>query len=324
MALILLSLASKQIWPHVLTAVRLKPDRVFLLHSQDANESRDPAKRLKRFFDDSGVVPPGGTRLELVPHDDFSAIERALDALQTKHQLPLAECRLNFTGGNKLMAAAAFRWAARRGVSSFYLERGNRLTWFEPRDGDVATRSEPLDCHIADNLYPVALLRCQVDASEIQRPGQALILNAAGRKLADAEFFKSLQNGSDTRPLLCCLGEADRDWKDGDALEFTAAAALLKLGVPRVQRSLRLKVKSSQQPGTRHPHAEIDLLFTWGGRLWLVDCKDRKPVEDLADALKPYLHRPMPASAMALFDRIRDELTIGENKGHQTRFAGDP
>jgi hypothetical protein len=310
----ILSLASKQIWPHVLTAGRLKPDRVFLLHSQDANESRDPAKRLKKFFDDTGLVPRGGSRLELVPHDDFTGIERALDTLVTKYQLLLSDCRLNFTGGNKLMATAAFRWAARRGVSSFYLERGNRLTCFQPRDGDVATDSEPLDGHIADNLDPVALLRCQLDASEIQRPGQTLILNAAGRKLADGEFYKRIQNGSDTRQLLCCLGQADRDWKDGDALEFAAAAALLKLGILRVQRSLRLKVRSSQQTGTRQPHAEIDLVFTWGGRLWLVDCKDRKPVENLADALEPHLPRQMPSTAMDLFNRIRNELSIGETK----------
>src|ERR1035437_7500182 len=60
----LLSLASKQIWPHVLTAAWLKPERVFLLHSQDANESQGPAQRLKRFLDETGLVPRDGTRLE--------------------------------------------------------------------------------------------------------------------------------------------------------------------------------------------------------------------------------------------------------------------
>ncbi len=54
--------------------------------------------------------------------------------------------------------------------------------------------------------------------------------------------------------------------------------------------------------------------FTWAGRLWLVDCKDRKPAEDLADALKPYLGRPLPQDASYLFDRIREELFIGQSK----------
>jgi hypothetical protein len=153
--MMLLSLASKQIWPHVLTSARLKPERVFLLHSENPNESQGPAQRLKRFFDETGLVPPGGTRLELVPHDDFTGMERALDALQTKHQLPLADCCLNFTGGNKLMATAGFRWAARRGVSAFYLERGNQLTWFEPRGGEMHTRSEPMDGHLAE-VYKLA------------------------------------------------------------------------------------------------------------------------------------------------------------------------
>ncbi|MGA3179527.1 MAG: hypothetical protein ABSF38_04210 [Verrucomicrobiota bacterium] len=311
--MILLSLASKQIWPHVLTAARLKPERVFLLHTQDAGESQEPAQRLKRFFDDTGLVPRGGTRLELVPHDDFGGIEHAIDVLQAKHQLPLADCRVNFTGGNKLMAAAAFRWAARRGVSSFYLERGNRLTRFEPRDGDVLTRTETLDGHVADGLDPVALLRCQIDASEIERPGQALTLNEKGRKLADVDFFKSLQSGNDLRPLLCTLGEADREHKDGDPLEFSTAAALLKLGVPRVQRSLRLKVKSSLQTSTRLAHVEIDLLFSWAGRLWLVDCKDRMPAENLADNLRRLLP-PLSMEAGMLFDRVRNELSISQTK----------
>jgi len=220
---------------------------------------------------------------------------------------------MNFTGGNKLMATAAFRWGARH-ARAFYLERRNQLTWFTAPDGKMVTRTEQLDGHLTDQLDPVALLRCQLDSSEIQRQGQALTLNETGRKLAEAEFFKRLQNGNDLRPLFCSLGEPDRDWKDGDALEFATAAALLKLGVRCVQRSLRLKVKASQQVGTRLPHAEIDLLFTWAGRLWLVDCKDRKPAEALADGLERFLHRPLNPAANDLLARIRQELSIGQTK----------
>jgi hypothetical protein len=310
--MILLSVASKQIWPQVLAVAHLKPERVFLLHSEDAAESQGPAQRLKRFFDDSGLVPKGGTRLELIPDSDFAAIERRLDELQSKQQLPLPDCAVNFTGGNKLMATAAFRWGARH-ARAFYLERRNQLSWFTAPDGKMITRAEPLDGHLADGLDPVALLRCQLDASEIQRPGQTLTLNETGRKLAEAEFFKRLQNGHDARLLVCSLGEADRDRKDGDALEFASAAALLKLGVQRVQRSLRLKVKSAQQVGTRLPHAEIDLLFTWGGRLWLMDCKDRMPAENLADNLRRMLPRLAP-EAEELFERIRKELSISQTK----------
>ena len=310
--MILLSLASKQIWPQVLAVAHLKPSRLFLLHSQDANESHGPAQRLKRFFDDSGLVPKGGTRLELIPDADFIAIERRLDELQTKNQLPLADCVVNFTGGNKLMATAAFRWGVRH-ARAFYLERRNQLTWFTAPDGKMVTQPEPLDGHLANGLDPVALLRCQLDASEIERPGQLLTLSQKGIEMADAEFFKRLQNGNDVLPLLCSKGEANHDLKDGDALEFAAATTLLKLGIARVQRSLRLKVKSSQQTGTRLPHAEIDLLFTWGGRLWLVDCKDRMPAENLADNLRRMLPR-LSIDVRELFERIRKELSISQTK----------
>jgi len=312
--MILLSLASKQIWPQVLSVAHLRPDQVFLLHSQDKAESQSPAQRLKRFFDHTGLVAAGKTRLTCLPHDDFNGVERSLDELVASQQLDLGRSVLNFTGGNKLMATAAFRWATRRGLKSFYLERALQLTWFEPRDGTLLTRTDKLDAHLTDDLDPVALLRCQLDASEIERPGQAILLNNAGQQLNPQDFFRRIQSGNDARPWLQITGNADPEVKDGDALEFATAAVLLKLGVKRVQRSLRLKVKSAPHVRTRLPHAEIDLLFTWGGRLWLVDCKDRIPTEDLVANLRRHLPRPLPSEAEQILTRISDELAIGQTK----------
>ena len=309
----LLSLASKQIWPQVLAVAHLKPERLFLLHSEDPVESRGPAQRLKRFFDDSGLVPKGGTRLELISDSDFEAVERSLDELQWRHALRLADCVVNFTGGNKLMATAAFRWGVRH-ARAFYLERRNQLTWFTAPDGNMVTRTEQLDGSLTDALDPVALLRCQLDASEVQRPGQSLQLNEASRRLPADDFCRRIQVENDARPWLCIRGDADPNDKPGDPLEFATAAVLLKLGVQRVQRSLRLKVKSGHSVGTRLPHAEIDLLFTWGGRLWLVDCKDREPTEDLAHKLRRHLHGPLDPEAETLLGNIRKELSIGQTK----------
>lgn len=148
----------------------------------------------------------------------------------------------------------------------------------------------------------------------MQRPGQAITLNAAVQELPRHTFFLRVQSGNDPRPWLEIDGEADSTIKEGDALEFAAAAVLLRLGVHRVQRSLCLKVKSSPHVSTRSPHAEIDLLFTWGGRLWLVDCKDRLPAEDFADQLRRCLTRPLSSAAESLLGRIREELSIGQTK----------
>ncbi len=316
MPLTLLSLASRQIWPQVLAVAHLnpKPSRILLLHSDDAAESKGPAQRVKRFFDASGLVPPGTARMEPVSDTDFAAIERRLDEIQVSHQLPLAECVLNFTGGNKLMAMAAFRWAAKRGVRTFYLERRNQVTWFEPREGEMTTRLERVDGHLTDDLDPVELLRCQLDASVVERPGQKLTLNDPGRTAAGQRRFEAFTDGADPRAWLLISGEADREDKEGDRLEFTVAAVLLALGVKQVQRSLRLKVKSSHQVSTRSPHAEIDLLFVWDGRLWLVDCKDRRPVEDLASSLRRLLKPPLHPQADKLLGMIQSQLAIGQIK----------
>ena len=96
---------------------------------------------------------------------------------------------------------------------------------------------EPLDGNLTDAFDPVSLLRCQLDASEIERHGQVLTLNDAGRRLPELDFSQCILNGEDARRYLCIVGEADREEKQGDPLEFSTAVTLLKLGVHRVQRS---------------------------------------------------------------------------------------
>jgi len=310
----ILTLASKQTWPQILTVAQMRPDRLFLLHSDDAHESRTPARRLKRFFDKSGLVPKGGTRLERIPHDNFDAIEKRFDDLVATHQLNLNQCQLNFTGGNKLMATAAFRWAARRGVNAFYLERGNTLTSFKPRDGDLLTVTETIDGHITDDLQAVDLLKCQIDASEVERVGETLTLNSIGQALSDDDFFTRADNGNPLRMYLEVNGSADHAPHEGDSLEFNTAAVILKLGVPRVHRSLRLKVKAQEGVSTRQPHAEIDLLFNWNGRLWLVDCKDRTSEENLIAGLRRELPSTLSNDARSLLERIGNELRISQTK----------
>ena len=309
----LLSLSSKQVWPHILAVTHLKPSALVLLHSEDADESRGPARRLKKFFDEkSRIVGHGRTRLESISHEDFSAVERRLDELAERLGI-LDDCVLNFTGGNKLMATAAFRWAAARHVRSFYLERGNRLTWFEPSAGGLATRPEPLSGSITNTLDAVALLRCQLAASEVEREGEKLSLSASGQALAEDDFRTRIRNGS-IDGLLDTEGRGDREPKKGDRLELLAAAAVLKLGVPAVRRSLRLKVKTPAGVSSRLPHAEIDLLFNWNGKLWLVDCKDRVSEQQLVQRLRRALTKPLSTDAEELLKRIGDEMKIGHTK----------
>jgi len=310
----LLSLASKQIWPQVLSVAHLRPTKLVLLHSNHDNESRLPAQRLKKFFERSASIIPVQVDREEVPHDDFTALERRLDEVATKTGVNLGEAVLNFTGGNKLMATAAFRWAAKRGVRAFYLEWGNVAFSFTPRDGEMQTRSERLDGHLTDGLDCVDLLRCQIDSSEVERTGQRVTLNEKGKKMSLDEFNRFHAAGTSLENCLDITGEADKEKKKGDALELNAAAFILKLGVPAVQRSLRLKVKSSSGISSRNPHAEIDLLFNWGGRLWLVDCKDQKSADDLMDGLEKALPKGLSSNASDLLARVRQTFRMSHTK----------
>ena len=290
--MILLSLASKQIWPQVLAVTHLKPASLFLLHSEDTAESKGPAQRLKRFFDDSGLVPKGGTQLEPIPHDDFSAIESRFDEIVARHRLNLGECVVNFTGGNKLMATAVFRRVARRGLRAFYLERGNLVTWFEPRDGDMLTTVKPLPTGITNNLDAAALLSCQFGDDVVQFQGERLTLNEKGAKVVPQDLAAKLQGETrldrgafDFRKWLHIENPSPRPSNKGDNLEYATACALLMARVPAVRRSVEL----STLPNSQNSEGELDLVFNWNGRLWVVDCKDRVGGETKVEALRTAL-----------------------------------
>lgn len=311
----LLSFASKQIWPHVLSVAHLKPSTLILLHSNDVDESKRPAERLRTFLSDVGLLPRTAISLVVLPHDDFAAVQRDLEAITESRKLDLENSVLNFTGGNKLMATAGFGWANRRLVRACYLERGNKLVWFEPRNSEFTTRTEEISTTLLHDIDPLPLLRCQLDASEVERVGERITLSDRGLQMSEADVYSRVQNGTPVGDLLDVVGEADHQAKAGDALELSAAAILLKLGVKQIRRSLRLKVKSTRGLSTRKPHAELDLLFNWAGRLWLVDCKDRKAPDQLAEAFRRELRGiRLPHRADELLNRIQSELTIGQTK----------
>ncbi len=56
---LLLSLAPRQIWPQILAVAHLKLETVILLHSDERDDSKAPAKHLKKFF--------GRTKLVFMP-----------------------------------------------------------------------------------------------------------------------------------------------------------------------------------------------------------------------------------------------------------------
>lgn len=319
----LISIASRQIWPQVLAVMHLKPKNLFLLHSDDSDESKGPARRLNRNLSGKLTGWPNNTRLVTISHKDFNEIKKGIADLAAEEFNDQDQCAVNFTGGNKLMATAAFHWAAENGVRSFYLERGNQLTWFEPNGTGLYTSVESLRGCTTNHLEPLPLLRCQLTSSEVECEGQELRLNEAGIKIDECQFKKLFAKENSVKKFLEIISKyleikgTAGGIKKGDALEFYTAAVLLKAGVSEVRRSVRLKVKPEPGQSSKSPHAEIDLLFNWNGRLWLVDCKDRVSVNDLIDGLRRVTRYKMPsvsAQAKKLVDRIGDELHISPTK----------
>ncbi len=312
----LLSLASRQIWPQVLSVLEYRPDRVELFHSEDETESKRPAERLKAFFEGSGLTP-GGVGLHLVPHDDFGTLVNCLANVSEACELDDSNCCLNLTGGNKLMAMAAAEWSRLSGVPCFYLERVFRVFPFLPVKGALQPQpSFTLNSHLARDLDPLELLRCQLDPAEIVGPGERLTLTAEGLDLSEARLRQILRNPEqlNTSPWLCREGSPPKDRNYGDALELVAALVALKLGVPSVRRGVRLK--SGFGRGHWQDEGELDLVFNWSGKLWIVDCKHRRSAESRVGRLETAIRTSgaLTPEIAELLARVTDELRDKEMK----------
>lgn len=306
----LISLVSRQIWPQVLGFLQLqpRPERIILLHTREDAESGGPARRLRELFGSEGLLDTDNIELVETPHDHFGGIVEAIATTAERLCLDESNCRVHFTGGNKLMALAATEWCRLAGVPCFYLERDLRVFPFQPRGTDLLPQeSFQLDAHLARAVQPLALLRCQLGSAEVVDAGQRLALNERGRKLPESEFAPLMRRDEDFQKFL----EWDRPEpvdNPGFALEFATAFALLKLGVPVVQRSVRLVPKVLR--GSGREEGEFDLVFNWAGKLWVVDCKDRKSGESRVGQLRTeILKQTTPDSRLTdLLDRFEDEF----------------
>ena len=282
--LTLLSLASRQIWPQVLSVINVLPSRLILFHSAEEAESKRPAERLKAFFEAPTSPHPMSVELRSIPHDRFGGIVDGMAGAAEEHGLDESNCRVNITGGNKLMAIAASEWCRLAGIPFFYLERDLRVFPFVPQGTDLLPQPDfKLNPHLAKDLEPLALLRCQLDAAEITSPGQRIELNERGQAAPENQFQILLKKGFDFRTYLS-MDVQEPDSRAGDGLEYATAFALLKLGVPFVQRSVRLIPRAPG--GSGREEGELDLVFNWVGKLWLVDCKDRKDAGSRMDKLR--------------------------------------
>jgi hypothetical protein len=95
---IILALASKQIWPHVLTLTRYRPKRLILLHSEEGEESQEPARRLQALVTRGSNLGVADVSLEKISYDNFDAVKQRLDILFTEKQLSRETTAINFTG----------------------------------------------------------------------------------------------------------------------------------------------------------------------------------------------------------------------------------
>ena len=167
------------------------------------------------------------------------------------------------------------------------------MLWFRFSNGQTSAESPiTLDPAVANSLDAIELLKCQLGAGVLQSSGQCLRLNEKGKNIPLREITTQLRkdtrldhDGFDFRKWLEIEPDKTGEAREGDNLEYVVAVMLLRIGPRQVYRSVELRPHIYSQL----TEGELDLVFNWNGRLWVVDCKDKTSGKQKLESLKTAL-----------------------------------
>lgn len=287
----LLLLTNQELWPGIICTSHFKPENVILLHGNTPAASKEPACRLQKFLLKANLVQ--SSELLELPDDDFVGIQKKLDGRCASESVAVG-----FNGATKLMAVACFDWAMKKGHQALYLETDNEIQRFESTGGKVVCQRENADLSGLSSLNPVETVCSHLHRSEIRIAPTILTLTERGRKLPISNALETMERcikaGRWDGPAL--ISRDGEEWQPvsaefeaaGERFELVVALALLKLGIEQIAHSVQLSALASKEEN--HLHAELDLVFISGGRLWVVECKDHEKIEKkgrrLCDSLR--------------------------------------
>lgn len=117
------------------------------------------------------------------------------------------------------------------------------------------------------------------------------------------QISSALAGGKDVRKFLK-IKEPLSKRATGDNFEYQCAASVLAHGIKSVHRGVELRPKTGA-----NIHSEFDLVFNWKGKLWLVDCKDRKPESRLVKGFRSMCKSlDIPENAQRKLSEIQGRL----------------
>lgn len=222
-------------------------------------------------------------------------------------QQPESKWAVNITGGTKIMALAAFTWAAGNGIPAFYIDTGGKKilvcengAWLERPLPDILDYETLLHLYgyEIENMIKMPVAQNQRKAmdkmlellnSGVKGKTAFHALNAIAQK---ALGHPSLEAGWSPSPLLQNLldicaeagkleyddsivrfhGEEARAWCNGLWLEEYVRSILARLESEGKIRSWASSAEVARE-GARN---ELDAIFTAGNRLRVIECKTSK------------------------------------------------
>lgn len=126
----------------------------------------------------------------------------------------------------------------------------------------------------------------------MQSRGERVRLNEKGETVPLEEITAQLRKdtrldrgGFDFRKWLDIEHDKIHETREGDNLEYGVAVMLLRIGPQQVYRGVELKPHIYAQL----TEGELDLVFNWNGKLWVVDCKDKTSGKQKLDKFKTAL-----------------------------------
>lgn len=262
--------ASEQIWPNLLGFLHWHKkmggiERLFVYSTSNERKSLGPARRLKELI--ASTYP----EVMILPvHDEPHGMTPEAVCLNIDewiHSFPSDKWVINITGGTKIMTAGLLSFAGRPGVALIYRELGSgwfRISKDQRTDHIFCSKVEDIDEGIADSVPIDKMIMTQFDVAKgdrwvIEKARKLPILSIVEAAINMEWNWKSAFDAASV--------SFDASKTGGMLFEEVVAACLLELGVNNVMINARhLSCGKIQRQ-------EIDVLASYNGVLYLVDCK---------------------------------------------------
>ncbi|OQY16109.1 MAG: hypothetical protein B6I36_10930 [Desulfobacteraceae bacterium 4572_35.1] len=272
-------LVSKQLLPNLLLCCdeNRRPEKVILIVTA---AMWDPGHWL------ADLICQQGCRVEIVETASYDVVilQQLLSDLLTQYSA--STIAVNVTGGNKLMAMAAFLESWSRNLPTFYIDTASDTLWLLGERSQQFPLPDLLKVKLYLQAYGYSLVSCEGksipelvdDCDQWSSSIKALNCYAsmANKSLSQLQRLLEKFEGNGLLSLsgdrLVFANESSRVYSNGGWLEQHVFGVVQQLKLDGRIRDVTLNGVIEDPRGVKN---EIDVMFTARNRLFLIECKTK-------------------------------------------------